>query len=148
MIDDLSDAISQIIIDNRTTSRIFPTWVANEAMQKLDPERVAPPAVYHGCMMYARQVARERLRKTFEADVVDSDEQRLPFTDAEYPELQARYPTKRGKDGEEQYVLLADMTADDVAYNVTRLRLEAQSKEKHADALEAWGRKHVKKGAA
>lgn len=145
MIDDLNDTISQMIVTNRATSRINPTWVANEAMQKLDPKRVSPPSVYHGCLMYARQIARERLRKTFERDdetAADTAQHEL------FPELQARYPAKRSKSGEEQYVLLDDMTADDVAYNVNRLRQEAISKEKHADALEAWGRKHAKKSAA
>lgn len=143
--DELSNAIGEIIINSRTTSRIHPTWVANEAMAKLDPKRASPPAVYRGCLMYARQMARDRLRKTFECD----DETAAEATQHElFPELQARYPVRRAKGGEEQYVLLDLMTVDDVAYNVTRLRLESQSKEKHATALEAWGQKHAKKVAA
>lgn len=145
MIEQLADTINQIIVSNRTTSRIFPTWVANEAMLRLDPARVSPPAIYHGCAMYARQVARERLRKTFEREEDGSAESAQHEL---WPELQARYPTRRVKGREETYVLLDEMTKDDVTYNVTRLRAEAHSKQKHADALDAWGRKHAKKAAA
>lgn len=137
---ELSDAINGIIANNRTAPKIFPTWVANEAMLKIDPDRVSPPAVYQGCLLYARQLARDWLRKTFERD---DDSEAGPAAQHElFPELQARYPTRRNKGGEEQYVLLDDMSADDVAYNVSRLRSEAEAKGKHADALEAWGRKH------
>jgi hypothetical protein len=108
-------------------------------MELIDSERRAPLLVHLGCNLQLRQIAREMLRGKYEPDG-DSD------ADAQHslwPELQKRYPTaKSARDGDPEYVLLEHLTDADLAYNIARLRSEAQSKLRHATALEAWGREN------
>jgi hypothetical protein len=55
------------------------------------------------------------------------------------PFLGCLYPAKP-KPGEEQvYTLLDHLTAEDIAYNVDRLRKLAKDAQHRADALEAYG---------
>lgn len=135
--DDVSSVIASIIERNRTEGRIEPGWVANEAMMTLDPTRVSPPAVYFGCTLWARQIAREQLRKKFEGQKENAQHDL-------FPELQWRYPAAHDGPGQPNYVLLELMTDADIAYNVDRLRQEAEAKLAHADALEDYGRRRKK----
>lgn len=141
--DDLRFAIGTIVNRDSSKSRINPSWIANEAMLILDPERISIPAVYHGCALHARQLAREMLRDRYASE--DESSQDSLFSD--YSDLQPRYPMKHDGKSEPEYVLLNDMTDEDILYNVERLRLEAKAKMKHADALEEFGRKRAR-GAA
>lgn len=137
----LADVIAKIIEDRRSSIVIHPTWVATEAMLTLDPEHLAPELVRLGCHLQLRQIARELCRRKFEDAVGGESAQHEMF-----PELQVRYPTARSARREQpEYVLLEYMTEADVVYNVGRLRLEANAKNRHADALWAWDRARRKR---
>lgn len=133
-VDGLTTLAAEIVNTNKSEAYLAPEWVANEVMRRVDPRRVSLPAVYGGCNLYIRQVARSLLREKFELQETCQHEL--------WPELQWRYPTKPEKSRKPVYVLLELMSAADIAYNVERLRKEANAKEKHADALERWGWSH------
>lgn len=85
-----------------------------------------------GCHLQLRQIARQRLAKQYDRD---PEEERGGL----FKDLQWRYPSARSADLDDPvYVLRDQMTAEDVGYNVARLRAEASAKQQHADALEAW----------
>lgn len=48
---------------------------------------------------------------------------------------------------EREYVRLEAMTPEDIAFNIARLRKEADAAVKHADALEAWAANRKSGGA-
>jgi hypothetical protein len=78
-----------------------------------------------------RQLARSICRKPGgQGD--DADEVTQPLFE---DQLQPRYPAIR--EGEEAYVLRANLTLAERRANSARLRLEAASKARHADALDA-----------
>jgi hypothetical protein len=135
----LRDIVARIIDTRRMEPRISPSWVATEAMLELDPVKIVErrdPLIYTGCHLQLRQIARALLAKRF--DPIKDDGLR----DDLFPELQWRYPTARSAYFDEPEYLLRDlMGTDDVEYNVGRLRAEADAKNKHADALEAWHRR-------
>lgn len=58
--------------------------------------------------------------------------------------MQQRYADD--SDELEEWVRLEDLTDEDIAYNVTRLRREAQELFDHAARLEAWGAARRKGG--
>ena len=127
--------IARIIELRSTAVCISPTWVATEALIVIDEKKLSPPLVSLGCHLQLRQIARGLLRKRYEDDDEDSDQDDL------FPELQARYPTARSRHLEEpEYILREKMSDEDINYNVHRLRQEAEAKLSHADALEAYGR--------
>ncbi len=133
----LRGIIGRVIELRRDAPRISPNWIATESMVMLDGPRVSPPLVYLGCHLQIRQIARELLRGKYEPDDVGEDDTQHDL----WPDLQRRYPTaKSQRSGDPEYVLLEELTATDVGYNVARLRGEAQAKLRHADALEAWWR--------
>jgi hypothetical protein len=133
----LIEMAARIIDTRRVEPEIGAIWVANEAMKELDPEKYAErwePLLWIGCHLQMRQIARSLLRKKFEP----KDGGRK---DDLFPELQWRYPTARTADDDDPTYILRDlMSGEDVTYNVARLRAEADAKNKHADALEAWHR--------
>lgn len=135
--DGLRQTVGRIIELRRDAIRISPGWVATEAMILLDGTRVSPALVYLGCHLQLRQIAREMLRGKYEPDAeADEDAQH-----SLWPALQKRYPTFKSNPGDDpEYVVLEELTAVDVGFNLRRLRSEAQSKQEHADALEAWWR--------
>jgi hypothetical protein len=138
--DQLSEVVERIIEKRRGQPRISPTWVATEAMRELDRhnrvERQAP-LIWAGCHLELRQIARRKLANRFDPE--SDDDARAK--DQLFPELQWRYPTMRSAAGEEpEYVLRDLLIEEDIDHNVARLRAEADSKNQHADALEAWGR--------
>ena len=104
--------------------------------------KVSLPPVLAGCHLALHQIARGLLRKRFDEDDEDGDEdQMLPF-----PGLQQRYPSFKQGASDREYVLLEKMSPADIAFNVARLRKEGATKSKHADALEAWW--EIKQAAA
>jgi hypothetical protein len=133
----LIELVATIINRRQDAEKISPSWIAGEAMRELHAIdlQATMPLVYLGCHMHLRQIARSLCARTFE------DDQGLAQHDL-FPALQRRYPIARPIASEEpQYIKLEAMTEADVKYNVDRLRSEANAKQKHADALEAWWRK-------
>jgi len=118
----------------RDHDRISPTWLATEVMQKLDPLRTSHPIEYAMANLQFRQLARSILAARLErAEPGHVDQHPL------FPNLQAHYPSAvLSASDEPEYIRLELMTDEDVSFNVERLRKEAASKLKHADALEAW----------
>lgn len=132
----LRDILAGIYERYRNEIRVSPSWLATEAMLKLDPDQVSPHLVYIGCHLELRQLAREFCRGKFMPAVDDIIE-----PDDLFPDLQKRYPSAQTADDEEpNYVLLDHMTDADIAFNVARLRSEAEAKLRHADRLEDFGR--------
>lgn len=135
----LFDTVARIINVRASETRISPSWIATEAITDLDPERVSVPLVYLGCHLQLRQIARQLLRKSFESEETESFQHNL------FPNLQARYPTARSVDADEpEYVVLEMLSDEDIDYNIDRLRSEAMSKLKHADALAAFKRARIR----
>ena len=118
-------------------ARISPAWLATEAMAALDGDKRSPPLIYRAAHLQLRQLARGICRKKFEDDGKEAEQSDL------FPNLQKRYPAAHVPDAEPEYVLLEHLTDKDVRFNVRRLRMEADSKLHHADALEAWWRNRV-----
>lgn len=148
-IENVTHTIAAIIELRRDEVSISPAWVATEALAKLRMkswlrggrnQRIA----YQCTHLHCRQVARQLLRKNYEPESDgDKDQHEL------FPGLQARYPSapKPGRD-EPEYIRLESLGAEDWHFNVDRLRADAQSRLKHADALETWGREHFTRKAA
>jgi hypothetical protein len=131
---DLYAVMSRICEKHQARERLVPTWLANEAMRELDPERKSPPAIYTAAHLQFRQIARGFCRRHFEGDGESPQHELLP-------DLQDRYPAARTKDAEEpEYVKREAMNPEDARFNVKRLELEARTKQRHADALRAWAR--------
>jgi hypothetical protein len=131
----LVEIVSRIVDIRRTEVGINPSWIATEALKEIDPSRRSVDLVYLGCHLQLRQIARQVCRTKFEPHGEPEETHDL------FPDLQWRYPTARAETATEpEYVLLEHLTPADVAYNVRRLRQEAEAKLAHADALEAWWR--------
>lgn len=114
---------------------VSPSWLATEAMQTLDPGRQSHPIEYTMAHLQFRQLARTVCSGRWEKERPGEETEQHDL----FPVLQKRYP-KAGRSAEQEpeYVLLEHLTADDVQFNIDRLRKEAAGKMKHADALEAW----------
>lgn len=131
---ELADLVLGVIERHRDEVRVSPSWVANEVMEHLDPERVSVELVYAGCHLELRQIARGLLRGKFDPPGAPIEEEQHDL----FPELQKRYPVPRKRGEEPVYVLLEHLTPPEAAFNVSRLRGEAGAKLRHADALEAY----------
>lgn len=129
----LSDLVYKAIERRRDDVRVGAASIANEVLKEIDPDNVSLKLVTVGCHLQLRVIAGKKLAKLFGEDVEEGSAQNEMF-----PELQARYPAEHKRGEEPVYVKLEAMTKSDVAYNVKRLRGEAQAKMKHADSLEAW----------
>jgi hypothetical protein len=135
----LTEIVAQVIENHRREPEISPSWIATEAMSKLNATWMLTSdrdkqLVYKGCHLELRQIARSLLRNRFEPEE-DVDKLTHPL----FPELQLRYPVTEKEDAEPRYVLLESLGHIDWKFNVRRLRADAGSRLKHADALEAWG---------
>jgi hypothetical protein len=131
---ELVAAVERAYLAHTGRPTISPSWLATEAMIAIGFPRSLHPLGYLGCHLQMRQIARGFCRQHFEPEETVEDDL---FPDT----LQQRYPSVKGAGGEPIYVVLDAMSDDDVAYNVARLRKEARAKLRHADALEAWGRR-------
>lgn len=138
MLDELYTAIAAIIERRRDEQKINAAWVANEAMQTVDPDVISIPCVYAASLEHAKQYARGLLRKTFDPVEGESPQHEL------FTELQWRYPTRRPRGEEPVYVLREAMVEDDVEYNVERFLASSEALERHARALRAWWVRHKK----
>lgn len=142
--DKLRTIVSAIIDGRRDQEEISPLWVATEATKQIGAWdlKETVPLVYEAAHLHLRTVARSLCRAMFEdAEESDNSAQHQLF-----PDLQWRYPrAPAGSRIETSYVLLEQMTDDDVRYNVQRLKREARTRLGHADALHAW---HAQRAAA
>ena len=130
----LRELLAEVLERHQHKDSVRPSWLATETMAALDPKRTAPQLVYRAAHLQLRQMARALCRREYGEDTGDTGSQHNLF-----PNLQARYPSKRTvKDADPEYVRLENLTLEDTAYNVDRLRKEGRAKLKSADALEAW----------
>lgn len=141
--DELYNAIAAVIERRHGEPRISASWVANEALMKIDPGRVSVPAIYAGCLEHAKQHARALLRKTL--DPIDKDNPQHEL----FTQLQPYYPAARSKGKDPEYVRLDYdcMSQDDSYHNVSRFRRTSEALSEHADALETWELMRPKKAA-
>ncbi len=132
--DEMTLAITTIIEERRAMdNRIRPSWIAHEAMQRFDPDRLTHIAIYATAFEGAKQIARGFLRKI---DPVDKDKlQHELFTT-----LQGFYPSERSNGDDPEFVRCdyAIMTTEDVRYNTKRMRAQSVALAHHADALDTW----------
>jgi len=131
-------AACRIVVESHSGDiAIAPSLVAQLAMKNLDKLNSAPAVVSWGCTLQCRHAAREILRKQFDPtadDFQEGDAHGHPI----FPNLQLRYPTKRGVRGDPEYVLLEQLTDGERALNVSQMRSRGQRLLDHAAALEAW----------
>ena len=144
---ELGIIVERVIDLYRATKDVSPAWVATQAMTILEFPRSLHRLGYVGCHLELRQIARGKLRKRFDPTAVaDADADEI---DDLFPEpLQERYPAARKKGEEPVYRLLHELTDDDVAYNLRRMRSAASALDKHADRLQAWHAGRGKPAAA
>ena len=135
----LRDVVREIMDTRKTEVHLKPAWIATEAMVKLGAEDLqkANPRVYLAAHLQLRQMARQACRRQFD---VDGEEALDPAQQEMFPGLQSRYPAAHAEEDEPTYVLRDSLGADDVVFNIQRLRHEGQSKLARAYALEAWWR--------
>lgn len=141
-VDDIRNAVAKVIVENGDEGRIAASWVAHRVMTMLDPSRQSVPSVYWGCNEHVKQEAGLQLRGRYRSNEIEDGQHDL------FPELQKRYPQARKRGEEPCYVKLELMSEEDKDYNVARLRSEADTKQRHADALEDWWKRHRVRGAA
>jgi hypothetical protein len=139
----LAEIVARIINGRRDETKINPMWIAEEALQEIDPGRHSPELVRLGCHLQLRQIARGQCRKLFEDGEGEDDVDAPRFNG--FDELQWRYPRAHSNNaGQPEYVLLGHMTQSDVDYNVARLHREGRAKIAHARLLEIWGREQFR----
>src|SRR5260370_32184975 len=117
----LRDMVQGIINGRKSEERVSPSWIATEAMTKLDAADLqqSKPLVYLAAHLQLRQIARQACRKQFydeEDDALDPAQQEL------FPGLQQRHPAAHSAQEEPSYALREAMGAKDVGFNVKRLR--------------------------
>lgn len=135
---ELSELVGRMVDRRRAESRVSPVSIANDCMAVLDPRMKSIPRVYQGCHLHLRQLARAVLARAY-----DPADKRKRVRDgkalADLFKLQACYPEAHTGDLEDPvYVRKEEMTREDVAYNIARLRSEGRAKIAHADGLQAW----------
>ena len=129
----LTDVVNSVIDSNSNQDELMPAWVANAAYRNIDPDQIAPIDVKIAALQYLKQLARQVLRGKFEPLEGNADQHEL------WPDLQTRYPVLRqNSDAEPTYVKLELLNGNDALWNINRLRKEADTKIKHANALEQW----------
>ena len=144
----LYQVVNEVIEGISDADEIIPTWVATKAMIFLQAKTMqrSHPLVYLGCHLQLRQIARTVLRQHFEPSTEETIKERsMQYL---FTELQQRYPAaKVNPQDEPRYIKLDLMSEEDIEFNVSRMRIAGKALLKHADALEAWGREHLKKTA-
>lgn len=131
---DVAGVIEQLRSD-RTTAVIHPAAVARAVFNSWG-ENPAPKAEW--CEVeQLKQIARLLLRKRHEHE---SDENEAYQGDMFSGHLQSFYPIPPGQDGEASYKRLELLDDEEIQFNVSTLRKQANARLQHADALEAFGR--------
>ena len=137
MTDDLTTQITQILrdeylaLDDAGAVSIDPTYLAEHARKRLDPNNESPALMSWAAVLEFRQLARSICRARLKAEEESVEQQADLFSG----QLQGRYPAVRH--GREQYVLRSELTLAERMQNITRLLAEAESKQRHARALQA-----------
>lgn len=114
---------------------ISPAMVESKVMKSLDPKEFAPLLVSHLSRLQIRQLCRQQLAARHEETEKGALKQDVLNPSVFDVQLQDRYPVKR--EGEEVYMLRSHMDKADYLANAARLRMEAKTKNLHADALQA-----------
>lgn len=127
-------------LDGDGELEISPSLLASKVLDTIDPNRASPILVTIAASLQLRQLARTVCRET-------QNERELQAANASLfdDQLQPRYPARRN--GEEVYVPRHHLTFDERQWNIMRLRREASSKGKHADALQSETDRLVATGA-
>lgn len=129
------EKIERIYELNKHKKVLSPMWFANEAM-KLEKFSVNDHAeVYWGCHHTFREMARMYFRQKLDPihNTEDDDGQLTLFSGV----LQKHYPVPVAPGEEGYYVAVEDLTPEQIAFNVHRLRKTGRSYLAHADALAA-----------
>lgn len=111
---------------------VSPALVAARTLQRLDRDGDSPTLVALAATLELRQLARAICRQASNLDDPSDQPGQGALFDGQ---LQRRYPAQRS--GAEVYVLREHLTLDERRSNIARLRAEAASKMRHADALES-----------
>lgn len=137
MMDSTAQQVLQVLrevyveLDERGDIEVRPAMLAEAVRQRIDPEGVSPVLMTYAGVLQLRQMARGVCRRQVGEDDDTTAGQGALFDG----QLQRRYPAKRA--GDEVYVLRDHLTIEERRENIARLRAEAASKARHADALEA-----------
>lgn len=118
--------------------KIKPTWVANDALKRLDKRSRAPALVRYAASLECRQIAREILRATFEPETTDEIVNAPSHQLLE--NMRPMYPLRPGKEEEPTYVAPEhdDFDEADMLFNYHRDKAAGASVIRSADALYAW----------
>lgn len=109
---------------------VQPALLASCAIKIIDPDGLSPALMQWAANLELRQLARGLLRINYDP-IADENPQAEMFEG-----LQKRYPTKRNE--EPTYVLLEELTDDEIEENLVRMAREISAKQKHYDALQAY----------
>ena len=130
------------VLDDIETPVIHQNQLAEAVLKFIDPGSISPALVRHAAVLELRQLARAICRARYEENQKQHEvEQSGDLFDFE---LQPRYPAQR--DGDEAYVLRLHLTIDERRENSARLRSEAKTKLRHANALDAETDDLIRKG--
>lgn len=113
----------------RRADVIHPAYIAACAFNKIDPSGRAPIMAKYAARQYLRRLATSLSREQEQAKPAADRQQEM------FDGLQPYYPCKRS--GEAVVVRRDLLTLEERLANIARLRAEAESKAKHADALQA-----------
>ena len=129
---ELYQIIADIYDQQKDNPSVNPISLANAAMDEIHFPRRLHELGWIGCHLQLRQIARSFCRQQFDPTGFRVQDDLFPET------LHERYPTRTKANEEPEYVLLDQLSDDDVLYNVERMRRAAFALQRHADALEAW----------
>ena len=104
----LIQIVHEIYHEREHQSRMNIDELANDVLEKIDPEGISHPLITVGCVLGLRDIAQ----------------QVCTAPHSQFPELQRRYPAAH--EGAE-YIRLEDLSAEDVRRNVSQLREESEA---------------------
>ena len=112
--DRLMDVLRECLAAVNSEIEIQPALLARCAIKTIDPRDMSPPLLSYAANLELRQLARGLLRKNFDPIADDNPQAEM------FEGLQDRYPTKRN--GEPTYVILQDLTDDEIDENLVAYR--------------------------
>lgn len=130
----LSDMLNKCLENTSSDLGVSASYLASQAITKLDPEQKAPYVVQWGCVLQLRQIARGILRKEYEP-VNDAGEPQAEM----FEKLQQRYPVARGEEEkkEGEYMPRLLLTLEERQMISEKLRKASKALAIHANALDA-----------
>lgn len=132
----IKDVVDSCIEQENLDVPLSPALIAKCAYDLIDPDHESPWLVQYSSNQYLREIARERLRRTFDPLEIDKNKDQVEM----FEKLQDMYPAHRpNSDGklEFNYVPRMQLTYEERLYNIERMEREIISKQKHVDALRA-----------